>query len=101
VSDIIHDLNSEVQRGEIEKVKELVKRAVDQGVAPMDVLENGLRPAMEEVGRKFECLEIFLPEMMKAAELKEMSMTSARTSWESCWREPVSRSWTLGMTYRS
>ena len=68
MSDIIHDLSSEVQKGEIEKVKELVKRAVDQGVAPMDVLENGLRPAMEEVGRKFECLEIFLPEMMKAAD---------------------------------
>jgi 5-methyltetrahydrofolate--homocysteine methyltransferase len=68
VSDIIHDLNSEVQKGEIEKVKELVKRAVAQGVAPTEVLENGLRPAMEEIGRKFECLEIFLPEMMKAAD---------------------------------
>jgi 5-methyltetrahydrofolate--homocysteine methyltransferase len=68
VADVIHDLNTEVQKGEIEKVKELVKRAVAQGVAPTEVLKNGLRPAMEEIGRKFECLEIFLPEMMKAAD---------------------------------
>lgn len=68
MADVIHDLNTEVQKGEIEKVKELVKRAVAQGVAPTEVLKNGLRPAMEEIGRKFECLEIFLPEMMKAAD---------------------------------
>lgn len=68
MSDIIDDLNNEVQRGEIEKVKELVKRAVDQGVAPMEILENALRPAMQEIGRKFESLEIYLPEMMRAAD---------------------------------
>lgn len=65
---ITQDLNREVQKGEIEKVEELVKQALDQGVPPMDILEDGLRPAMEEVGKKFESLEIFLPEMMKAAD---------------------------------
>lgn len=65
---ITRDLNREVQKGEIEKVEELVKQALDQGVPPMDILEDGLRPAMEEVGKKFESLEIFLPEMMKAAD---------------------------------
>ena len=34
----------------------------------MEILEKGLRPAMEEIGRKFESLEIFLPEMMNAAD---------------------------------
>ncbi len=68
MSDIIENLGDEVQRGEIEKVKELVKTAVDQGLAPMEILENGLRPAMEEIGRKFGSLEIFLPEMMNAAD---------------------------------
>ena len=34
----------------VEKVKALVKGAVDQGMAPMEILENGLRPAMEEIG---------------------------------------------------
>lgn len=68
MSDIVQTLNSEVQKGQIERVKELVQSALDQGVAGMEILEKGLRPAMEEIGRKFESLEIFLPEMMSAAD---------------------------------
>jgi 5-methyltetrahydrofolate--homocysteine methyltransferase len=68
VSDVIQELKAEVQKGDGDKVKALVSAAVDQGIAPMDVLEQALRPAMEEVGQKFETLEIYLPEMMRAAE---------------------------------
>lgn len=68
MSDIVQTLNSEVQKGQIERVKELVQSALDQGVAAMEILEKGLRPAMEEIGRKFESLDIFLPEMMSAAD---------------------------------
>ncbi len=68
MSDIIQELNSEVQKGQTERVKELVQKGLDQGLLPMEILEKGLRPAMEEIGRKFESLEIFLPEMMSAAD---------------------------------
>lgn len=68
MSDIVQTLNSKVQEGQIENVKELVQSALDQGVAAMKILEKGLRPAMEEIGRKFESLEIYLPEMMSAAD---------------------------------
>ena len=65
---ILTDLNNQVQLGEIEKVKELIRKALDEGIAATDILEKGLRSAMEEVGGKFEALEIFLPEMMSAAD---------------------------------
>jgi len=65
---IIHNLKVEVQKGEEEKVKELVKQAVDQGIAPIEILENGLRSAMDEVGKRFETLEIYLPEVISAAD---------------------------------
>ena len=65
---ILTELNKEVQLGEAEKVKKLIQKALDQGIAAMDILEKGLRAAMEEVGAKFEALEIFLPEMMSAAD---------------------------------
>jgi len=67
-NDIINEINKEVQRGEIEKVKELVKIAIDQGATPLEILENGLRSAIEEIGRKFETLEVYLPGMMMAAD---------------------------------
>jgi len=68
VNDIILNLKKEVLRGEAVKIKELVRKAIDQGLAPLEMLEKALRPAMEEVGKKFENLEIFLPDMMKAAD---------------------------------
>ena len=68
MTDILYNLNHGVQRGDIEKAKELVKMAIDQGIPPINILENGLRSAMEEVGRKFETLEIYLPDVLMAAD---------------------------------
>ena len=68
MNDTIINLKNEVLRGESVKVKKLVRKAIDQGMAPLEMLEKGLRPAMEEVGKKFANLEIFLPDMIKAAD---------------------------------
>ena len=68
MSDILHNLSIEVQRGDIEKVRELVTIAIDRGIAPMKILEDGLRPGMEEIGRKFETLEVYLPDMILAGD---------------------------------
>jgi len=68
VNEILTELNKEAQIGDADKVKQLIQKALDQGVSAMDILEKGLRSAMEEVGKKFETLEIFLPEMMSAAD---------------------------------
>ncbi len=57
-----------VQKGAIDGVTKLVQEALDSDLAPAEILEKGLRPAMEEVGKKFEKLEIYLPEMMLAAD---------------------------------
>jgi 5-methyltetrahydrofolate--homocysteine methyltransferase len=61
-------LQGHVQAGELDQVKDFISKALGRGVAPMEIIEKGLRPAMEEVGRKFETLEIFLPEMIMAAD---------------------------------
>ncbi len=62
------EIQKQVQAGNAEKLKELIGAALKRGVSAMDIIEHGLRPAMEEVGRKFETLEIFLPEMIMAAD---------------------------------
>jgi 5-methyltetrahydrofolate--homocysteine methyltransferase len=68
MSDVLKELGKAVEGGEVDRVKALIQRAVEQGVGAMDILEKSLRPAMEEVGKKFESLEIFLPEMLQAAD---------------------------------
>jgi 5-methyltetrahydrofolate--homocysteine methyltransferase len=48
-------------------VRENVQKAVDAGIAPEVILQQGLIPAMTEVGRLFEIGEYFVPEMLIAA----------------------------------
>jgi len=52
------------QRAEIQK---LVKAAVDDGLDPNSIINDGLIPAMDEVGRQFGEGEIFVPEMLVSA----------------------------------
>ncbi|MEW5815604.1 MAG: corrinoid protein [Spirochaetota bacterium] len=68
MSDELKKLKEQVQAGEIDQVKDLITKALDRGTAPMEIIEKAFRPAMEEVGKKFESLEIFLPEMIMAAD---------------------------------
>jgi len=82
VEEILKELNQEVQNGEEEKVKELIQKAVDKGIPVLEILEKGLRSAMEEVGAKFEALEIFLPEMMAAADAMKAGVAILRPHLE-------------------
>ena len=52
------------QRAEIQN---LVLAAIDNGFDPDSIINDGLIPAMDEVGRQFAQGEIFVPEMLVAA----------------------------------
>ena len=52
--------------GEVEEAVERAKAAVQSGVTADVVLKQALLPAMDEVGRRFENGEYFLPEMLAA-----------------------------------
>jgi len=51
------------------KVLELTRQALDSGIAPIAVINEGLTPGMTEVGKLFEEGEYFLPELLVAAEV--------------------------------
>ncbi len=48
-------------------VKKLVKQALDQGVDPLKILNEALTPAIQEIGDRFGRSEIFLTELLLAA----------------------------------
>ncbi len=50
-----------------EKAELIAKEAVEAGIAPVKILEDGFSPAIKELGDKFEKMEIFLPELVMAA----------------------------------
>jgi len=53
--------------GNAPKVKELTQQALDEGVAPSEIVTKYLIPAMAEVGDRFERNEFYVPELLIAA----------------------------------
>lgn len=52
----------------------LAQQAVASGVAPLDAINNGFVPGMQEVGEQFAKGQMFLPDMMASAEAMRAAM---------------------------
>ena len=63
----IEELAAAVEKGRAKLVAGLVQEALDEGHAPVDILNRGMIDAMGVVGEKFKNNEIFVPEMLVAA----------------------------------
>ena len=63
----IEELNHAVEIGKAKLVPGLVQECLDEGFAPIDILNKGMIDAMAVVGDKFKRNEIFVPEMLIAA----------------------------------
>lgn len=55
-------------------VKELVQKAIEEGVSPVDMLTKSLNAGMEEVGRLYESGEYLIPDMLASAECVNEAM---------------------------
>jgi 5-methyltetrahydrofolate--homocysteine methyltransferase len=72
----LEDLYDAILDGHRAEVAGLVQKALDEGVAPMTIVEETLRPAMSEVGELFSRGEFFLPQLvLSAASMKNATET--------------------------
>jgi 5-methyltetrahydrofolate--homocysteine methyltransferase len=74
MADVLQDIASSLYKGENEAVAELVQKALDQGLAPQEVLSGGLIAGMDEVGKDFKAGELFVPEVLIAARAMHAGM---------------------------
>jgi len=49
----LNKVSEALQRGDAEKVRELVKKALEEKLTPKEILENGLIKGMDIIGGKF------------------------------------------------
>ena len=63
----IAELAHAIEIGKSKLVAGLVQEALDEGNAPLEILNKGMIDAMAVVGEKFKAGEIFVPEMLVAA----------------------------------
>ncbi len=67
MSTTLAELSEFLQKGRVKNVKELVQKAIDEGISPNVILEEGLLSGMSVVGEKFKKNEVFVPEVLIAA----------------------------------
>ena len=63
----IQEIAAAVEGGKVKLIEGLVQEALDAGVDPTAILEEGMISAMGIVGAKFQANEVFVPEMLVAA----------------------------------
>ena len=66
----MHDLSNlrnAVIEGDVAAAVSAARKALDDGVQPLDLIGQGVGPAMAEVGKLFEEGECFVPELLMAA----------------------------------
>jgi len=64
--------------GKAPQVKALTEEALAMGLAPLDILFGPLIPALEEVGRRFERGDYFVPEMIISAKAMQEALKLLR-----------------------
>ena len=72
--EILSTLSTEIQNGNDAAVRESTRAAIDAGIAPAEILDQALLPAMAVVGDRFRVHEIFLPDVLLAARAMHAAM---------------------------
>jgi len=67
-SDLLAELQLAVIEGDGEHARAVAHKCLEAGIAPTEAVEVGLRDGLRIVGEKFEKLELYLPDMIMAAE---------------------------------
>ena len=70
----IQELTAAVEKGNRKEALSLTQLLIDSGMAPLEIVESGLVPAMTNVGEKFKSNQVFVPEMLIAARAMKESM---------------------------
>ena len=84
-------LHGAVIEGDWKGAAAATQAAIAAGVTPLTIVTEYLVPAMDEVGRRFECEEYFVPEMLLSARAMKASMEILRPLLAAAGAQPVGR----------
>jgi 5-methyltetrahydrofolate--homocysteine methyltransferase len=75
---IYEKLSAAILEGDSEASASLTQQGLDDGIAPQDLLNNGLIVGMDEVGVLFKAGNMFVPEVLMSAESMASGMNLLR-----------------------
>ncbi len=89
--DDFKELMEAVIQGDDNKTRELVQRAVDRGIPWKEILDQGLISAINIVGEKFKKAELFVPDVLWAAQAMKAGIEVIRPLFKKADLKPLSR----------
>ncbi len=75
---VLEELSMNVEKGKRKVVPGLVQKALDEGIDPSVILNEGMIAAMARVGDDFRDGKIFVPEMLVAAKAMQAGVTTLK-----------------------
>ena len=78
MSRIYERLSTAILEGDREKAPKLVQKALDQGLASKDILDNGMVVGMNEVSVRFKRGDMFVPEVVMSADTMQAGLEILR-----------------------
>ena len=76
--ELLDQLYGAVLSGDVNRAVEVTQEGLGSDVEPTVLLFDAMIPALEEIGRRFETGEVFLPEMLIVANAMQGAMTILR-----------------------
>jgi corrinoid protein of di/trimethylamine methyltransferase len=87
----LKELYEAVVRGDAKTTHTLTQQALAEGVDPLKLVNDQLVPAMDEVGRRFESNEYFVPELLISARAMKAALELIRPLLTARGDEPIGR----------
>ena len=84
-------LHEAILHGHAQAAKAVTGAALAEGVPPLTLVQDYMMPAMAEVGRRFECNEYFVPELLLAARAMKAALELLRPLLAASGAQPVAR----------
>jgi 5-methyltetrahydrofolate--homocysteine methyltransferase len=72
---LISDLKDAFVNIDSAQVNDLLEQAIELGISPKIIIEKAIRKGADEVGKKYEACEYFLPELVMSGEMMKEAIT--------------------------
>ncbi|MGW8258016.1 MAG: corrinoid protein [Thermoguttaceae bacterium] len=85
------ELYNAILIGNAKKAEEITKAALAEQADPSELVQKYMIPAMDEVGKRFECNEYFVPELLIAARAMKTALELITPQLVAQGAEPIGR----------
>jgi len=75
---ILKKMQTDLYDGDMDAVEAATRKAIDEGMSPKEILDDGLIMGMEAVGRDFKAGDLFIPEVLLCARAMHAGMEVLR-----------------------